>query len=304
MARRRTYDDWGYYPPTKPIPVEDGIKAKTKRGQKFGKTWWASRWIAALEPLVDSARLRRGRSYARKGQVMEIHVEPGHIEARVQGSRRRPYKVRIDIPPLSDAEWEKVIDGMAQQAIFAAKLLAGEMPPDIEEAFNTAGASLFPSSQQDLSTSCSCPDWANPCKHIAAVYYLLGERFDEDPFMIFRLRGRIKEAITRELRARRSAGVLGIAEAAAAYTAEVPEAAAESPSLEADAEGYWTPGKGLDDFSVTIAPPQVEAALLKRMGPPPFWRSSRDFLTMLSPVYAAVTARAMELAFGNGEEAE
>jgi uncharacterized Zn finger protein len=302
VARRRYYD-WQYYPRTTPIPVEDGIKAKTKRGQQFGKTWWASRWITALEPLVDSARLRRGRSYARRGQVMEIDIGPGQIRARVQGSRRRPYRVRIDIPPLEDAEWERVIDAMAQQALFAAKLLAGEMPADIEEAFNTAGMFLFPSSRKDLSTSCSCPDWANPCKHIAAVYYLLGERFDEDPFMIFQLRGRTKGAIMEGLRARRSAGLMAIAETADAYAAEEPEAA-ESPPLEADPEGYWTLGESLDDFRVTIAPPEVEAALLKRMGPPPFWRSSRDFLSMLSPVYAAVTARAMELAFGSEEEVE
>jgi len=300
MARRRYYDDWGYFPKTTPIPVEDGIKAKTKRGQQFGKTWWASKWIAALEPLVDSARLRRGRSYARKGQVMEIHIASGHVTARVQGSRRRPYRVMIDIPPLDDAEWERVIDAMAQQAIFAAKLLAGEMPPDIEEAFKTARVSLFPSSQKDLSTSCSCPDWANPCKHIAAVYYLLGERFDEDPFMIFHLRGRTKQAIMDGLRARRSAGAMAVAEAPAAYAPEASEAV-ESPPLEANPESYWTLGEGLDDFRVTIAPPEVEAALLKRMGPPPFWRSSRDFLVMLSSVYTAVTARAMELAFGSEE---
>jgi uncharacterized Zn finger protein len=234
---------------------------------------------------------------------MEIDIEPGQITARVQGSRRRPYKVRIDIPPLRDLEWERVIDAMAQQALFAAKLLAGEMPADIEEAFNTAGVSLFPSSQQDLATSCSCPDWANPCKHIAAVYYLLGERFDEDPFMIFQLRGWTKEAIVEGLRTRRSAGLMTVAETPAAYAPEEPEAA-ESPLLEADPEGYWALAEALDDFRVTIAPPKVEAALLKRLGPPPFWHSSRDFLAMLSRVYAAVTAGAMELAFDSEEETE
>ena len=301
MARRRYRDDWGYYPPSTPIAVEDGIKAKTRRGQQFGKTWWASQWIAALEPLMDSARLRRGRNYARRGQVLEINVRAGHVEARVQGSRRRPYDVEIDIPPLTQAEWEKVIDAMAQQAIFAAKLLAGEMPPDIEEAFRAAKVSLFPTSQKDLSTSCSCPDWANPCKHIAAVYYLLGEQFDEDPFMIFHLRGRTKEMIIDALRTRRSAGVTSVAEAPAVYEPKEPDPIA-GPPLEADPESYWTLSEGLDDFRVTIAPPEIEIALLKRMGPPPFWRSSRDFLAMLRPVYAAVTAKAMELAFGEEEE--
>ena len=297
------YEEWEYFPPTKPIPVEDGIKAKTKRGQRFGKTWWASKWIAALEPLVDSARLRRGRSYARKGQVMEIDVKPGRVTARVQGTRRTPYKVRIDIPPLDDAEWERVIDALAQQAIFAAKLLAGEMPPNIEEAFETAGASLFPSSRKELLTSCSCPDWANPCKHIAAVYYLLGERFNEDPFMIFSLRGRSKEAIMDELRTRRSTRARAVAEAPAAYTAESSEPV-EGPPLEADPEGYWALRESLEDFRVTIAPPEVEAAVLKRLGHPPFWHSSHNFAALLGRVYAAVTARAMEVAFGAEEEKE
>jgi len=303
MARRRYDDDWEYYyyPRSTPIPVEGGIKAKTKRGQRFGKTWWASRWIAALEPLVDPARLRRGRNYARRGQVMEIHIEPGRVRARVQGSRPRPYQVEIHIPPLDDAEWDRVIDAMAQQAIFAAKLLAGEMPTDIEEAFQTAGVSLFPSSRGDLLTSCSCPDWANPCKHIAAVYYLLGEWFDEDPFMIFCLRGRSKEAIMEALRERRSAGAAAVAETLPVYTMEEASGAANAPPLEADPEGYWTPTEGLDELRVTIAPPEIELALLKRLGPPPFWRGSRDFLAMLRPVYTAVTARAMELAFGDRE---
>src|SRR5437588_12759165 len=93
---------------------------------------------------------------------------------------------------------------MASQAIFAAKLLAGEMPQDIEEAFSAVQISLFPLATTDLDTDCSCPDWANPCKHIAAVYYLLAERFDEDPFLIFKLRGRTKEQIIQVLREKRA----------------------------------------------------------------------------------------------------
>ncbi len=127
------------------------------------------------------------------------------VKAKVQGSMPKPYNVKIKLMPLSDAEWDKVTDAMASQAIFAAKLLAGEMPTNIEEAFSAAQLSLFPTKLDDLQTDCSCPDWANPCKHIAAVYYLLAERFDEDPFLIFKLRGRTKEQIIETLRARRVA---------------------------------------------------------------------------------------------------
>jgi len=301
MRRRRYRDDWGYFPPSHPIEVEGGIKAKSQRGQ-IGETWWAGRWIHALEAIMDPKRLGRGRNYARQGQVLEINEQAGMVTARVQGSRPIPYEVQIEIAPLSDAEWDKVIVVMAEQALFAANLLSGEMPQNIEEAFATAGVSLFPGRSKDLETSCSCPDWANPCKHIAAVYYLLGERFDEDPFMLFRLRGRTKEQIMEALRARRTAGATVIAEPAAIYEPE-PVLATEDVPLESTLDHYWNAGEGLDDFRVTVAPPPVQAALLKRLGTPPFWKGPPDFLIALGAVYAAVTARAMEVAFGENQPA-
>src|SRR6185503_13037509 len=126
------------------------------------------------------------------------------VRAKVQGSRPTPYNVTIEMKPLTDAQWEQVTARLARQAIFAAKLLAGEMPQDIEQAFDAAGVPLFPRGPQDISAACSCPDYANPCKHIAAVYYLLGERFDEDPFLIFQARGRTREQIIDALRALRA----------------------------------------------------------------------------------------------------
>ena len=138
------WDDWDWYPKAKPRRPANGIRARTGRGQKFGKTWWAGKWIAALERLVDPGRLTRGRSYARSGQVLNLDVLPGRVSSRVQGSQATAYKVQVEIKPLTDADWDKVMDAMAAQAIFAAKLLAGEMPPDIEEAFSAAGVSLFP----------------------------------------------------------------------------------------------------------------------------------------------------------------
>ena len=192
-----------YFKPTKPKEAKDGIKARSKRGS-FAKNWWAQRWIMALERLVDSGRLSRGRTYARKGQVLSIEESKNGISARVQGSRKTPYKVSIQIAPLSDSEWEKVFDALAKQAIFTAQLLAGEMPQDIEQTFDTAKVSLFPAKRGDLVTDCSCPDYANPCKHIAATHYILGERFDEDPFLIFRLRGRSQEQVMEALRRRRA----------------------------------------------------------------------------------------------------
>ena len=171
-----------FFPRSRPRAAKGGIKSQSKRGA-FGQSWWAKRWIAVLESFDIGARLGRGRSYARQGQVVSIDVEPGIVKAKVQGTQPRPYSIKIKLKPLSDQDWDKVTEAMASQAIFAAKLLAGEMPADIEEAFDAVNVALFPTAETDLDTDCSCPDWANPCKHIAAVYYLLAERFDEDPFL-------------------------------------------------------------------------------------------------------------------------
>jgi uncharacterized Zn finger protein len=166
------YNDY-YYPPSSPRKVKGGIKADSKLGA-FGKNWWAKRWIAVLESFNMGARLGRGRSYARRGQVISIDIDRGVVWAEVQGSRVNPYRVSIKVKTLSKAKWGRLADILSERAIFAAKLLAGEMPGDIEDAFTEAGLSLFPEKRSDLKTDCSCPDWANPCKHIAAVYYLLG----------------------------------------------------------------------------------------------------------------------------------
>lgn len=294
MARRRYSNYWGYFPKSTPIPVEDGIKARTKRGQ-FGEHWWAQRWIEVLESFGWDSRLQRGRTYARKGQVMNIDVRTGQVTARVQGSRRKPYTVHIEIAPLSNEQWERAIDAMAQQALFAAQLLAGEMPPEIEQAFQAAGVSLFPTSD-DVAMSCSCPDWAVPCKHIAAVYYLLGEEFDHDPFLLFKLRGRTRERVMEALQARRAAGAPPVEEA---LLGEEPEA--EPEPLEADLPRFWELREDLGGFRVAVAPPPVEMALLKRLGPPPFSRRPEAFVGALTLVYAAVTDRALALAFGEDQ---
>lgn len=289
--------DWGWYPKPKPRRPADGIRAKTARGQQFGKTWWAGKWIDALERLVDPGRLTRGRSYARSGQVLNLDIRPGRVNSRVQGSRPQPYKVRIEIEPLTDKEWNKVADAMAAQAVFAAKLLAGEMPQNIEEAFAAAKVSLFPEREDDLNTDCSCPDWANPCKHIAAVYYLLGERFDEDPFLIFQLRGRTKEQIIAALRTRRSAGGAKPERKRSARARETEPEEHVVPLAES-LEHFWAAGDELETLRFTIAAPEVEAAPVKQLGEPPFWPGQPGFLAQMSRAYAAITREALALALG------
>ncbi len=293
MRRPPPFDPNRLVKPSEPREAKGGIKARSETGE-FGMNWWAKRWIRAMERLVPAARLQRGQSYARSGQVLSLDEITGGISAKVQGSRARPYKVTIQVAPLNDETWEKVLDVLSNQAIFAAQLLAGQMPSNIEEAFATAGASLFPNQRGDLSSECSCPDWANPCKHIAATHYILGDRFDEDPFLLFRMRGRSQQEILDGLDERRS----GTAPAVEEDEIDLEEKPGET--LEARLSDFWEAGVGLKNFEVNIVPPKLDLPLLKRLGQPDF--TSRYALDeMLGPAYQMVSQAARFLAFADFE---
>ncbi len=287
MGRWRDRDYWDYYEPSIPKRVEGGIKTKSERGE-IGETWWSKRWIKVLESFSMGTRLTRGRSYARQGQVVSVDVEPGIVKAKVQGSQPKPYNVKIRLEPLTDQDWDKVTEAMASQAIFAAKLLAGEMPQNIEEAFASVHISLFPTALSELYTDCSCPDWANPCKHIAAVYYLLAERFDEDPFLIFKLRGRTKEQIIAVLREKRAAtSPMGdISSSADAVSAEEEHLL----SLEEHLDAFWQEDEAIDSFTVNLSAPTIDKAVLKRLGDAPFTIGNSNIASLLAKAYDTVDA--------------
>ncbi len=190
---------WNRYEFSGPIAVEGGIKARSKRGA-IGEQWWSRRFIAFLESSGMSGRLQRGRSYARRGQVLEFALAAGKVTARVQGSRPSPYSVSIAVRPLTVAQWREVEARLASQALFRARLLAGEMPAEIEQVFADCGSPLFPEPSRDLTMSCNCPDWSVPCKHLAAVCYVLAESFDDDPFAMLALRGKKRDDLLAALR--------------------------------------------------------------------------------------------------------
>ena len=269
-----------YFPASQPRRVSDGIRAQNKRGA-FASRWWAKRWIETLESFNIGARLERGRRYARQGQVLDIQIAAGQVTAQVQGSERRPYRVSIGLKPLSPANWRKLSEAMVQEARFSAKLLAGEMPEDIEALFTAEGLSLFPRKRGDLVTQCSCPDASNPCKHIAAVYYLLGEAFDHDPFLMFRLRGMERDELLAQLGQN--------------MDEEKLEAASEPESLPEDPATFWAMPPLPENQTAALIAPSQPAVLLRRLGPFPFWRGTVSPLEGLEPVYAAMAACALGL---------
>jgi uncharacterized Zn finger protein len=280
------WSDWRDWEPSRPLPVEGGIAARSKRGA-IGETWWSQRFIELLESFGVGSRLQRGRNYARRGQVVELDVEPGVVLAKVQGSRYTPYRVRIRGKALTEQQWRRAEKAMAARALPLAKLLAGEMPHDIEDVFAACKLTLFPRSNAELKASCTCPDWENPCKHVAATYYILAERFDEDPFLIFAWRGRDKDELLERLRARRGAGTLR-GSAVTGSAGPEPSAAALADQLHC----FWRTGPALSDLRVSPLASDAPDAVLRQLGPAPVEVAGQNLAEILTPVYATLAAAA------------
>jgi uncharacterized Zn finger protein len=281
-------DGW-YYEQGPRRPARDGIRARSQRGD-IGESWWSRRFIAALQAVADTSRLSRGRSYARSGQVMGLEVTPGMVTARVQGSAPRPYRVRIGLAPFSEAEWACAEAALAGQALFLAALLAGEMPRDVEQAFEAAGLSLFPERPGDLKSECSCPDAANPCKHTAATLYILAEAFDADPFLVLAWRGRPRERLLERLRELRGA-------------APAPEAGPDGPAgrsapPEAPRTGdFWRAGAELEGLRFAPRAAEMPDAVLRQLGPLPPEAGGEPIGQALAAAYRVFTAAAERRAF-------
>ncbi|WP_448560416.1 SWIM zinc finger family protein [Trichothermofontia sp.] len=273
--------------------------------------WWVQQWVDLLNSYRFKKRLERARSYAREGHVLRIEFVGPKVLADVQGTELEPYKVSLSLNPFRDEEWSYVIESMSKRAIFAAKLLAGEMPANIEEVFTQNGLSLFPFSLAEIRSRCSCPDKANPCKHIGAVYYLLGDRFSEDPFVLFQLRGRTREQILTALRQLRSQGNPDPEAAAPSDRAIAALAPTLGPTAIAQ---FWHYTQPLEPSLVVISPPPSSETILDTLGPIPFASnalgtaaasalSSQAAMQYLQTVYQATSQQAViaGLSAGGGD---
>ena len=285
------WDDYRRFKPSIPREAKGGIKAQSKRGT-FGESWWARRWIAVLESFNIGARLGRGRSYARRGQVLSIEIDKGKVSGKVQGSRPKPYDVKLQVKTLSVSDWQKLTKVLSRQAIFSAKLLMGEMPLDIEKVFKEAGLSLFPEKLKDLKTACSCPDWSNPCKHIAAVYYLLAEEFDRDPFLIFKLRGMNREELIKTL------GSTDKKATSKKIKSKPISSHEDVATLTQDVSKFWNGEAISDDIFGEVRIPPMPAALPKRLGSFPFWRGEEKFLDVMESVYTKASTIGLNIFLG------
>jgi uncharacterized Zn finger protein len=290
LGGSRDWDD-GDWPPARPRRVEGGIRARSRRGQ-IGESWWSGRFVAILESLGMGPRLGRGRAYARAGQLLDLEVAGGSVSARVQGSRARPYRVSIGLARFAEADWARVESALAARALYSAKLLAGEMPREVEDVFGSCGLSLFPERAGDLAMSCSCPDWAVPCKHLAATFYLLAEAFDADPFLILAWRGRARDDLLARLRALRALTGPDTASHAAEWPAEAHRfgLAGEDPPLAEQLDRFWASRGDLAVARSSTAQAVAPDLLVRQLDPSLIELRGRDLGTLLASAYNTMAA--------------
>lgn len=273
---------------------------------QFSRTWWGQRFIEALERFTDTGRLGRGRSYAHNGRILDYKLVNGTVTAKVRGSinsyfgvyEEPIYRTSITLKAISGADWTKVICQIASRADLVTKLLLNEMPDPIEDVFSCLGLHLLPQSERDFKTTCSCPDYANPCKHIAGVYYLLASDLDRDPFVMFELRGLSRDELRTEL----ERSPLGQALASALTTEEnIPVEPVESyytrPAREPKGEvashkAFWTGAKRLPTSLIPVAQSNIPALLIKKQGDyPPFWPKDVSFIGVMEELYDRVRTK-------------
>ncbi len=279
------------------------------------RQWWVQRWLELLDSYRFKKRLERARIYAREGNVLSIEFQGAQVLAKVQGSEPEPYRVSLSLAPFTDQDWDYVIETMSEKAIFSAQLLAGEMPPNIEEVFTGGGLSLFPFTLSDIHSGCTCPDKANPCKHIGAVYYQLGDRFSEDPFVLFQLRGRTRNQILDALRQLRStcAGEQESREAGETRekqtTNNIPrkrrrshqqttikqeeQSLTPSPQSHLNIEQFWQYDELLESSLVVIVPPSESKTVLDILGTIPLpYSDAQAVRQYLKQVYQTASQQA------------
>lgn len=272
---------------------------------KFSKTWWGQRFIAALEEFADRNRLSRGRTYARNGKIKSYTLKNGIVTAQVRGSvnpyfgvyKEPTYITEVELEPLSTKDWSKAIARLGQKASWVSKLLMNEIPDNIDGAFSGLKFSLLPSSLDDLHTHCSCPDWSNPCKHVAGVCYLLAAELDADPFLLFELRGVSRDKLKQEL----AKSPLGKVLSGSMETDELPLVSAKSyhttpqtvevPEI-ASLREFWQGEKPLPATIEMASEAIVPAIPIKKAGDfPPFWHKDTSFIEVMEEFYQRVRAK-------------
>jgi uncharacterized Zn finger protein len=256
------------------------------------KSGWGARWLEAVASFSSKRQFERGRLYAQSGKVLSLQVDQGFAAAEVEGPRARPYKVEIGLPMFTRKQWTRAVDALLKKAFYAAKLLAGDMPRDLEKIFAGVGAALLPSSAADISSDCSCFEMDDLCKHVVAAYIRLAHDFDANPFLLLEMRGLTRAQLLTELQARRATrGKPSVKKSAAPLNVARPVqtylAGHLNDFFQASQNRPFTGLVPVDD----AAPPIKPGQRIQELGSPPFWQSDNDFEEVLVRIYQAVRKR-------------
>lgn len=269
---------------------------------KHSRTWWGQKFITALESFTDSGRLQRGRAYSGDSRILYFDITKGLATATIRGNvnpyfgvyKEPHYETEIKMTAIAAKDWTKIIANMSSKASVVARLLLNEVPENIEDSFTDVGKQLLPYSRKDFHTQCSCPDYSNPCKHIAGLCYRLAGEMDQDPFLLFEMRGISKEALQAEL-AKSPLGKTLAAElgdrnlepesAASYFTRPQTTPASEVPTL----KQFWQGQKRLPQSIPFVTPASVSAIAIKKQGDnPPFWHKDSSFIETMEVLYDRV----------------
>ncbi|NJL86096.1 MAG: hypothetical protein HC886_09120 [Leptolyngbyaceae cyanobacterium SM1_1_3] len=274
---------------------------------QFSRTWWGQKFIAALEQISDTNRLARGRTYARNGKVIDFQIDGERVTAQVRGSvnpyfgvyTEPLYLVSIEFQPISKAKWAAVVALMASKASLISRLMLNEMPETLEDSFATLGLHLLPYGEKDFATDCTCPDWSNPCKHIAGVHYLLAAELDSDPFLLFELRGLSRQALQAEL-AKSLLGQALAEELSMQQSEPLPSASyftkPQTVSASPDLKHFWQGEKRLPQTVAPATAAVVPAILVKKQGDfPVFWTRDNSFIETMEELYQRVKTKNKDL---------
>lgn len=273
-----------------PRRVRGGVKFKLKAGE-LPRSWVTQRLLRVAEQGAPSDVYKDGLEYARLGQTKRLTIEDTLCEGIIQGRSDRPYTTLLSLDQFDAESQERVVAAMADQVRYTAKLLAGELPSNIEDVFAPLGLKLFPAEPQDINPVCSCPDWTKQqpwCKHTVCLTALLAERLGDDPMVIFGLRGMPAQQLIDGLRQKRAVGVQGSGPAPVLLQHVPGVSDIPSPPLDDSIDSFWEVGRELRDLDTPIEPPTVNCVLLRRLGPSPFPEGRFPLIGLMATCYQLI----------------
>lgn len=273
---------------------------------KYSRTWWGQKFIRALETFIDTGRLQRGRSYAGESRILHFDIVDDVVTAVIRGNvnpyfgvyKEPQYFVEVALTKIDADDWAEIIKNMSSKASIVAKLLINEVPENIENSF-VAGQYLLPHSRKDFRTQCTCPDfYSGACKHVAGLSYRLAKELDQNPFLLFELRGLSKDDLLEEL-AKSSLGRILATELenspaikskrlTSYFTKPETFSCPEVPTL----KQFWQGQKRLPQTIPLATPSSVSAIVVKKQGDyPPFWHKDKSFIETMEELYDRVKTK-------------